>query len=89
MKPAAARGLAHLLHGCRRERPRSELYCRLMRELAWGRSCWARLAFIQVSIDGCCCMALLMWPSAFLAQVMKCVRACVHAHVCCLVDQPK
>lgn len=48
VKPAAARGLASLLRGCRRERPRTELYCRIMRELAWGRSCFARLAFIQV-----------------------------------------
>lgn len=48
VKPAAARGLASLLRACRRERQRTDLYCRIMQELAWGRSCFARLAFIQV-----------------------------------------
>lgn len=48
VKPTAAHGLAALLRGCRRERPRTDLYCQIMRELAWGRSCFARLAFIQV-----------------------------------------
>jgi hypothetical protein len=50
VKPAAARGLASLLRACRRERQRTDLYCRIMRELAWGRSCFARLAFIQVRL---------------------------------------
>jgi hypothetical protein len=50
VKPAAARGLASLLRSCRRDRPRTDMYCRIMRELAWGKSCFARLAFIQV----CC-----------------------------------
>lgn len=52
VKPAAARGLASLLRACRRERQRTDLYCRIMRELAWGRSCFARLAFIQVCSGG-------------------------------------
>jgi hypothetical protein len=50
VKPAAAHGLACLLRGCRRERARTDLYCRVMRELAWGRSCFARLAFIQLCV---------------------------------------
>lgn len=50
VKPAAAHGLVCLLRGCRRERPRTDLYCRVMRELAWGRSCFARLAFTQLCV---------------------------------------
>lgn len=62
VKPAAASSLAHLLHSCRRERPRTELYCRIIRELAWGRSCWARLAYTQV---GASCSLLAVGPAAF------------------------
>ncbi len=47
-RPSAATALAALLRGCRRERQRTEIYCRLVRELAWGRSCWARQAYIQL-----------------------------------------
>ncbi|WIA29762.1 hypothetical protein OEZ86_012236 [Tetradesmus obliquus] len=50
VKPAAASSVAHLLHSCRRERPRTELYSRIIRELAWGRSCWARLAYTQLVV---------------------------------------
>lgn len=58
VKPAAARALASLLRGCKRERARTDLYCRVMRELAWGRSCFARLAFTQVSYSGQLCVML-------------------------------
>jgi hypothetical protein len=47
VKPAAAAGLAAFLRAARRERPRTELYCRTVRELARGRGCWARLGWLE------------------------------------------
>ena len=46
-KPAAAAALAALLRACRRERGRTDLLCRIVRELARGRGCWARLGFVE------------------------------------------
>jgi hypothetical protein len=47
VKPAAAAGLAAFLRAARRERARTELYCRAVRELARGRGCWARLGWLE------------------------------------------
>lgn len=47
VKPAAAAGVAAFLRAARRDRQRTETYCRAVRELARGRSCWARLGFLE------------------------------------------
>jgi serine/threonine-protein phosphatase 4 regulatory subunit 4 len=49
VKPAAAAGLTAFLRAARRDRPRTELYCRCVRELARGRGAWARLGFLEVA----------------------------------------
>jgi len=49
VKPAAAAGLAAFLRAARKDRQRTDAYCRLVRELARGRGCWARMGFVEVA----------------------------------------
>lgn len=49
VKPAAAGGVVALFRASRKERQRTEAYCRLVRELARGQSCWQRRAFLAVA----------------------------------------